>query len=439
MSSVVMSVRSAITEAATRLLPLVLVAACLSLLLASPGRGEEDNGEPRVEVRVVAVLTRDDQGEPLRYPSAVFNDHGLDETYVVAGGEGKVVVYGPNFFPVVSLAAGRGAETPRGVYIDQEDNLYICQGKSARRKGRITIFNPAFFPIREIDFADMPGGGDFSPVHMVKGLDGTIYVTGLNSRGVAVLDREGRFLRWLRPRDRIVDRKAVEALRDREGKTTPSGDSDRPSTAVEKQVEDDDMTEDLRALLPPSLRPRTATEKKEEPVSVVGPVKIVDVARDSSGHLYLLSEETSRVYVYSPAEEFLFAFGRKGGSTGKMSRPKGLVIDEKKKAVYIVDYMRHTILIFDLSGVFMYEFGGLGNAPGWFQYPSGLALNREGQLLVADLFNHRVQVLDVQFEYRFPLFQAPVRRGAVPQAPPAEQEAPEVPAGDGDVLQPRPL
>ncbi len=432
-----MSARNAITESLIPLLLLTLAAVCFFRVPA--GRCEEDSGEPRVEVRVVAVLTRDEQGEPLRYPSAVFNDHGLDETYVVTGGEGRVVVYGPNFFPVASLAAGRGAETPRGVYMDREDNLYICQGRSARRSGRITIFNPAFFPVREIDFADVPGGKEFSPHHMVIGQEGTIYVAGLNSRGVVVLDRQGRFLHWLRPEDRIVDRKAVEALRRREENGEAAGHRTE-AAPVEDMEAGDAVSRELRDLLPPALRPRPAEEEKEEPVSMVGPVKIVDVTRDSSGHLYLLSEETSRVYVYSPAEEFLFAFGQKGGSTGKMSRPRSLVIDEKKRAVYIVDYMRHTILIFDLSGVFMYEFGGLGNAPGWFQYPTGLALNRAGQLLVADLFNHRVQVLDVRFEYRFPLFQAPAGDTSAPPVPPPSGRESSPPSPDSEeVLQPRPL
>ncbi len=417
---------------------LLILAVCLVLVVQS-ARSEEENGGPAVSVKVVAVLTSDEQGEPLRYPSAVFSDHGMDETYVVAGGEGKVVVYGPNFFPVASLAAGRGAETPRGVYIDQEENLYICQGRSARRAGRITIYNPAFFPVREIGFRDVPGGEGFSPLHMVIGLKGRLYVTGLNSRGVMVLDRTGKFLHWLRPRDRIVDRKAVERLRRQEGGARQDEDAAGPAVVG---VEEDagGMDEELRDLLPPVLRSQRAKKEQEEPVAVVGPVKIVDVARDSSGHIYLLSEETSRVYVYSPAEELLFAFGQKGGSTGKMSRPKSLVIDEKKRAVYIVDSMRHTILIFDLSGMFMYEFGGLGNAPGWFQYPSGLALNREGMLLVADLFNHRVQVLDVQFEYRFPLFQESTGESiAPPQSPPEAEQGPSRPPGAGEVIEPRPL
>jgi hypothetical protein len=94
--------------------------------------------------------------------------------------------------------------------------------------------------------------------------------------------------------------------------------------------------------------------------------------------------------------------------------------------------MRHTILIFDMSGRFMYEFGGLGTGPGWFQYPIALTLTRDGLLAVSDLFNHRVQVLDVQFEYKFPFFNTPGVRGPQVQG--------DIEFGEeGDVFQPAPL
>ena len=433
----VVSVENAITDPVRKALLVAVVAAWLLPLVVCPVYGEEDSGARKVIVRVVTILSTDEQGAGLRYPSSVYCDLAMDETYVVEGGEGKVIVYGPNFFPVASLAGGRGADAPRGIYIDSKNNLYVCQGKSASRPGRVTIYNPAFFPEREITFADMPEGENFAPGNLVIGMTGKMYISGLNTRGVMVLDDTGGFLHWLKPQDRIVDPKAIESLEqaealDPEARPTDSMDSDESKTAEEE--------DELKKLLPPALLPKVQAVEPTEETAVIGPVKIVDIKRDSTGHLYLLSEETSKVYVYNAAEEFLFSFGRKGGSTGKMSRPKSLVIDEKRKAVFIVDYMRHTILIYDLGGRFMYEFGGLGRAPGWFQYPSGLALNREGQLLVADLFNHRVQVLDVQFAYTFPMFTAPEEQeppsdGSTPDKGRAEEPVP----GAGEIFQPQPL
>jgi len=155
------------------------------------------------------------------------------------------------------------------------------------------------------------------------------------------------------------------------------------------------------------LRPRSVKGYPRVNEPVLGPVQVIDIKIDSHGDLFLLSEETSKVYVYNPSEELLYSFGKKGGSFGKLSRPRGLAIDEKRQAIFVADYMRHTILIYDISGRFMYEFGGMGVSPGWFRYPTRLALNGEDQLMVSDLFNKRVQVLNVRFAYKFPLFRVP--------------------------------
>jgi hypothetical protein len=233
---------------------------------------------------------------------------------------------------------------------------------------------------------------------------------------------------------------SIKMVKDgKESEEETQGDSDqrKPEMTdyvkmVLEGVESEEEALDVIDYLPQELLPANDETLFEEKKLSVAPIKITDVTRDSEGNLYILSEETSKVYVYSPSEEFLFSFGEKGGSFGKMSRPKSIVVDEKKRAVYIVDYMRHTILIFDMSGRFMYEFGGLGTGPGWFQYPIALTLTRDGLLAVSDLFNHRVQVLDVQFEYKFPFFNTP---GVGDPQVQGDIEFGE----EGDVFQPAPL
>lgn len=157
--------------------------------------------------------------------------------------------------------------------------------------------------------------------------------------------------------------------------------------------------------LPDFLRP--VKKDSAGPIEEVDPrsaVQLADVVCDSQGHIYLLSEETSKVYVYNAAEKFLFSFGQKGGSEGKMSRPRALAVDEKRKSISIVDYMRHTILLYNFAGRFLFEIGGYGRSPRWFNFPTDITLNRQGHLVVADLFNKRVQVLDVQYEAGVGLF-----------------------------------
>ncbi|MDH3330086.1 MAG: NHL repeat-containing protein, partial [Desulfobulbaceae bacterium] len=415
-----------------------VVLLCLSMTTI-PVKAANGEGQ-RAIVKVVAILNADELGESFRYPSFLAYDQDMDEIYVTVGGKGKIIVYNSNFFPTDSLGPGRGADAARGIYLNNDGWIYVCQGETDTRPGQVTVFNPAFFPEQEIIFDSIPGVEKFLPRDLVIGLTGNIYVVGQGNRGLMVLDKEGKFSHWLQPQDQIFDMEAAASAQEEreqnELELTDIGMITREKTEIQ------DETLDMSEFLPQELIPGSIVDRLKERKSSLGPVIVADVARDSEGHLYVLSEETGKVYVYSPFEEFLFSFGEKGGSPGKMSRPKSLVVDEKKKAVYVVDYMRHTILIFDQGGKFMYEFGGFGTGPGWFQYPTGLTLTRDGLLAVADLFNHRVQVLDVQFEYKFPLFQSPetgkpeIRDDIQP-----EQSTPPDSGTDdgGDIFQPAPL
>jgi DNA-binding beta-propeller fold protein YncE len=119
-----------------------------------------------------------------------------------------------------------------------------------------------------------------------------------------------------------------------------------------------------------------------------------DVTIDEEGRIYLLSERSGRIFVYDENRKFLFKFGEKGGSSGKLSRPMSVAVDNKNGRKYVVDYMRHSITVYDKDGNFIFEFGGIGWGDGWFQYPIDIAVDSEGRIFVADLFNHRVQVFD---------------------------------------------
>ncbi len=125
-------------------------------------------------------------------------------------------------------------------------------------------------------------------------------------------------------------------------------------------------------------------------------VIINNIALDSKGRIYLLSEEAGRILVYDENRKNLFNFGEKGGSTGKLSRPKGIVVNSEDGYIYVSDYMRHSVNVYDMYGKFLYEFGGLGWSPGWFAYPQHLAIDKRGRLYVCDTFNNRVQVFNTR-------------------------------------------
>jgi DNA-binding beta-propeller fold protein YncE len=128
------------------------------------------------------------------------------------------------------------------------------------------------------------------------------------------------------------------------------------------------------------------------PLSDGRKVALTDVVIDKNGRIYLLSDQMGQVYVYDKNRQFLFQFGEKGGSSGKLSNPRGISVDNRNRRIYIVDYMRHTITTYDMEGNFLFEFGGRGWSGGWFQFPNDLTVDTKGRVWVADFFNNRIQV-----------------------------------------------
>ncbi len=379
----------------------------LSSLLGSPWAQEENKAQQQEEksaarevMRLVTVLDKDDQGKPLRFPMNITAENDEKEIYVVNGGQGNILIYAHDFFPHLVLGSGRGIDSPQCIFFDLEQGrVYVGQNHTAQKPSRLTILNAAFLPEKEVSFSAMPGAESFSVTNGMVGKNGKIYLIGNQSRGVLVLDAQGQFSHWLKPMDKIF----LDTV-----KTSDTSEK-RMDYLVEMQkqaLEPEEETPATPLGLPTELLPKSRdtipTDKNKG--KDLHPVVLHDIAIDSDGRIFLLSEETSKVYVYGPGEKFLFSFGQKGGSTGKMSRPRGLSLDEKKKCIYIVDYMRHTILVFDMAGRYIFEFGGRGTGPLWFNFPTAIDVDRQGRVIIADLFNNRIQILESDFTITYPVF-----------------------------------
>jgi len=388
---------------------------------AGPNSSNGSSSGGEVNVEVVSLLALSDEGEKFGYPAALYSDKEMGETYVITSNKGgRIIVYGENFFPEFSLGPGRGAYAPRALDIDANGLLYVAQSRTETDPPKISVYNAAFFKEKDIILDNIDGiDGTFLPTSLKVKPNGFIYISGANNRGVIVLRQEdGTFSHWLRPLDLIFDQDAIASFK----QETDEGDDQAEEEEGEQVQKEKKYEMDLYDLFDQLMPKQSQDAYPLEAEPDIGPVKVNSLEVDSNGNIYVLSPETSKVYVYNSAEEFLFSFGEKGGSAGKLSRPRSLVVDEKKNAIYIVDYMRHSVLIYDRSGRFMYEFGGLGNSPGWFRYPTNLSLNRDGLLLVSDLFNNRVQVLDVDFKYSFPLFQVPFVQEEIYKPQPLAQQ-----------------
>ncbi|MBU4288348.1 MAG: SH3 domain-containing protein [Proteobacteria bacterium] len=288
------------------------------------------------KITCLQIIQEDYEGLKISYPSEVFVEPVKKEIYVLDTGNSRILIYASDFYPLFSIDSTYGVESPVGLAIDSEGYLFIAQAKSkGNKKGRISILNPSLGWEKDIYFEGFEGADSFGPSNIAISKRGYLYVTGSSYRGVVVLDKDGAFSHLLTPVDSL-------------GKSP---------------------------------------EEK---------ATICDVDIDNQGNIYLLSEDMGRIYVYDSQDRYLFKFGQKGGSSGKLSRPRGIAVDSAGERIYVIDYMRHTASAYSNDGQFLFEFGGKGWGKGWFNYPTDIAMDTLGNILVVDTFNNRVQVLKVQ-------------------------------------------
>lgn len=88
--------------------------------------------------------------------------------------------------------------------------------------------------------------------------------------------------------------------------------------------------------------------------------------------------------------------------TGKegLSPPSGLALTPDGNLV-VSDDFNHRIQIYDMDHKLITQFGTKGKNPGELHYPRGIAIDPEGNIYVADSWNHRVQKFDRQGKYLF--------------------------------------
>ena len=118
------------------------------------------------------------------------------------------------------------------------------------------------------------------------------------------------------------------------------------------------------------------------------------VAVDAEDRLLVSDAELHSITCFSPTGQVIARFG-----TTALGRPGGIAIDQQRKRLYVADAKQSRIVVFDSKS---FEFRGTFGTPsepgkpqnGTFAAPTNVAVDRQGNLYVADTWNYRVQVLD---------------------------------------------
>jgi sugar lactone lactonase YvrE len=115
-------------------------------------------------------------------------------------------------------------------------------------------------------------------------------------------------------------------------------------------------------------------------------------------------DKGSVVYKFSPAGEVLMTLGTpgvRGDPPNALTEPTAVITDPGNGDVYVAESHMNVndpglvarISVFDKSGTFQRAIGKPGMGPGEFRTPHSLAFDSNGNLVVADRQNHRVQTV----------------------------------------------
>ena len=119
------------------------------------------------------------------------------------------------------------------------------------------------------------------------------------------------------------------------------------------------------------------------------------IALMKDGNLAICDTHYSKMRVYTPEGKLLLSFGSYGTGIGCFLLVTGVCVDPDG-FIYASDYGGETDRVskWTPQGQLVATWQGHGEGPRQFRRPCGLAISREGDLLVGDICNNRIQRLD---------------------------------------------
>ena len=123
------------------------------------------------------------------------------------------------------------------------------------------------------------------------------------------------------------------------------------------------------------------------------------VAVDKDGNTYAADSQSGKIMI----------FDNKGTPTDVLDLSKhakhigGITIDKVRERIIVPEVRAHKILVFDLRGKLIHSIGKRGSGDGEFNYPSAVAVDKQGNIIVCDSMNARIQrfTADLKFISKF--------------------------------------
>jgi len=139
---------------------------------------------------------------------------------------------------------------------------------------------------------------------------------------------------------------------------------------------------------------------------------LAGIALDGSGNVFVADScsytwgdlGNHRIQKFTSNGTFLTKWGSRGSGDGQFYCPKDVAVDRSDN-VYVADsgsywlptLGNHRIQKFTSDGTFLTKWGSLGSGNGQFEYPAAIAVDKSGNIYVADQHNHRIQRFAPQY------------------------------------------
>jgi DNA-binding beta-propeller fold protein YncE len=117
------------------------------------------------------------------------------------------------------------------------------------------------------------------------------------------------------------------------------------------------------------------------------------VAVDAEDRLFVSDAQLRSITCFNPTGGVVARFG-----TNVLGRPAGLAIDPQRSRLYVADAKESRIAVFNTKTFDLAGYFGTASKPGksengTFASPTNVAVDRQGNLYVADTLNYRIQIL----------------------------------------------
>lgn len=259
-----------------------------------------------------------------------------------------------------------GLSWPTAVAVDVDGNVYVTDWGS-RRIQKYT--NDGVFLTQWGDVGQ--GAGLFeTPLGIAVSPSGEVYVTDCDNHTVQKFTSDGVFLlQW------GTLGSAAGELRNPTGIAIAANGEvyvvDHSNWRVQKFTSDG-------VYLAQWGRPGSGDGEFGDPEEIgAGPWGI---ALASNGDVYVADQVNARIQKFTGAGGYISQWG---------TFPcYGVAVDQNDH-VYVSG--NDVVRAFSSSGTLLYEWGGTGSAPGQFSDPEGVAVDRLGNVFVADMYNNRIQ------------------------------------------------